>query len=117
MKSKRSQGAYYMNKTRKYYEKLGWKTEKLEVSIPFFIKGKILFSRKDLLASDIIIWKDKEVFLVQVKSTDGVRSGAIADVRLKAQKQFDECDIPILRLIVIWESRKKPLIEAYNYPH
>lgn len=111
-KSKRQRGAYYLNRAIKYWENLGWETERLEIPQYFFIKGKMISgSRKDLLGADLCIWKNGEFFLIQVKSTDGIRSGAIADVRLKAIKQFREKNVPLKKKIMIWKPRMKPLIE------
>jgi len=107
-KSNRQKGAYYLRRAILYFKELGWNVEKLEVSIPFFIKGRVLFSRKDLLGADLIIWKDKEVFLVQVKSTIIGKKGVYKN-RSEAKSEFS--DIPIPKMIMLYEPRKKPLIE------
>ena len=108
MKSTRAQGNYYLNRTRKYYEARGWKTEKLEVAIPFFIKGRAIFSRKDLLGADLFIWKEKECALVQVKSMDDPKY--ISKHRSEAKSEF--LDVPLNKIIVLWVKGKPPIIEA-----
>lgn len=110
-KSTRKQGAYYLKRSVDHFKKEGWKVEKLEVAIPFFINGRAIFSRKDLLGADLFCWNDTECFIVQVKSTDGIRSGAVSDVRLKAKKQFAEWNVPLKKVIMIWVPRQKPLVE------
>lgn len=107
-KSTRAKGAYYLNKTKKYYLDLGWKVEKLEVAIPFFIGGRAIFSRKDLLGADLFIWKDKECALVQVKSTDNEKY--ISKHRSEAWSEF--YDVPLTKIVVIWVTGQKPIIET-----
>ena len=107
-KSTRAKGTYYLLKTRKMYEALGWKVEKLEVAIPFFIGGRAIFSRKDLLGADLFIWKDKECALVQVKSTDNEKY--VSHHRSEAWSEF--LDVPLTKIVVIWVTGQKPIIET-----
>lgn len=89
------------------YEALGYKTEKLEVSIPFFIGGRAIFSRKDLLGADLAIWKGDEFAIVQIKSTDDRKY--VSKYRSEAMLEF--YDVPLRKIIVIWVKGEKPIIE------
>lgn len=109
MKSTRKTGNYYLTKSKKYWEDLGWKVEKLEVPQYFFMKGKMMMgSRKDLLGADLGIWNDKEFFLVQVKFGE---ARSISTMRAEARRNFEASGVPLRKIIQIWQPKKKCLIE------
>jgi len=114
MKSKRAKGTYYLNKAKKYFQDLGWKTEKLEVAIPFFIGGRAIFSRKDLLGADLFIWNNTECALVQVKSTEDEKY--ISKHRSEAKSELLKHGVPLKKIIVIYLPKKKPIIEEVKSP-
>jgi hypothetical protein len=108
-KSTRQTGAYYLTRSKKYWEDLGWNVEKLEVPQYFFMKGKMIMGgRKDLLGADLGIWKDKEFFLVQVKFGD---ARSISIMRCEAIRNFDKVSVPLKKIIQIWQPRKTPITE------
>lgn len=111
-KSTRKQGALYLAKTKKYFLDLGYKVEKLEVNIPFWISGKAIFSRKDLLGSDLAVWTKDEFFLVQVKSTSADTKDGVSKHKSEAKLNFEAVGLPdfIKKKIFIWIPRQKPII-------
>lgn len=113
-KSTRSQGAYYLNKTKKYYLNLGYSIEKLEVNFPFFIGGRVIFSRRDLLGADLAVFKKEtnEFFLVQVKSTTLDRYQGINAMKSEAKIEFEKKDLPecIKKKVIIWLPKSKPIL-------
>lgn len=113
-KSTRKMGAYYLRRTVIYYKNLGYDVEKLEVNFPFFIGGRTIFSRRDLLGADIAIWKKEtnEFFLVQVKSTTEERENGVNKMKSEAKVEFEKKKLPecIKKKIIIWLPRQRPIV-------
>ena len=106
--SKRSKGTYYANKTKKYFETLGYQVVKAEISKMQWIGGHTIMGHTDIWASDLIAMSEKEIIFIQVKTH-------ITDVS-HAKKDFDKiiwakC---VKKYIVRWELRaREPIIIKY----
>lgn len=100
-------GNYYKKKTQKWFEEKGYTVELTE-----FVCGrpigdnKIIYMKKDILASDGIAYNEKEFILWNSKHTD---TGSISDQKSKGKKAFEEIKTPpfIEKQLIIWQPRVK----------
>ncbi|MCM8767940.1 MAG: hypothetical protein NC921_04060 [Candidatus Omnitrophica bacterium] len=102
-------GNRYKYKTKKYFENLGYNVEFLETYIVYKRGDSLVYKHKDILYSDLIVYNENEVMLVQVK----VNKKNIAEAR----KNYDKLKLPscIKKLIVVWiPGLDKPHILCYN---
>lgn len=110
--SLKSKGDYYFRKTKMYLLARGYIVEKLEISKPMFIRGKMMFIRTDLLYSDGIAINDEHVVLFQVKMNMEGKKGSHTGV---ARENYKKLPSPkgLQKWIVEWAPRKQsPTIEV-----
>ena len=110
--SNKSKGDYYFRKTKMYLLARGYIVEKLEISKPMFIRGKMMFIRTDLLYSDGIAINEERVVLFQVKMNMVGRKGSHTK---EARENYEKLPSPngLEKWIVEWEPRKQsPMIEV-----
>lgn len=69
--STRSVGNYYANKTKEYYEKLGYQVAKCEVTKMAWIRGHMIPIHTDIWASDLMAMNKDELIFIQVKTFKG----------------------------------------------
>jgi len=106
-----NKGNYYKKKTKDWFIKEGYVCEYLEKLQRIFItpnkknKGKLIYIKRDLFASDILAMKSDKVIFVQVKS-GGKKTGI--DIQ-KAIKEFNKYPFPkfIDRWIIVWQDRQR----------
>jgi hypothetical protein len=106
--STRSKGAYAVNKTKKYFEALGYQVVKSEVSKMIWIGGRSIIGHTDMWGSDLICMNKDEIIFVQVKSN----KVHIAP----AKHEFDKYVWAkgVKKYIVRWELRaREPIIIDY----
>ena len=108
-----SKGNYYKKKTKEYFEKLGYETQLTEFTTTRPIGGgKVIYVKKDVFSSDgismngkeIIFWNSKHMGQGQKLNSDGQVSSGKKDFN---KHNFPDC---VKRQLVIWESRKQPVI-------
>ena len=97
-----SRGNYYLQKTRKFLENEGYKTEKLETLSGVFVKGKMIWHKKDMLFSDLLAYNEKEFLLIQVKGGNDKGLGIN-----KALENYSKLGVPkfIKKVVVVWRPR------------
>ncbi len=103
----RKKGQYYLLKSIKELESLGYQVIKLEVNKLTFIKGIPIWIHSDSWASDLLAMNEKEIIFIQVKfETDGKFSHI-----KKWKEEFNKYVWPntkkIRRELWLWEPRKK----------
>ena len=104
-----NKGDYYRYRTKKWFENKGYQTEYLERRQRIFTKGKVIFIKRDLFASDGLSINGDRIIFWQCK----LNKSHIAD----AVKEFSKYNFPksVERWIVIWEPRKRePEIEIVS---
>jgi hypothetical protein len=98
-----NKGDYYRYKTKKWFQDLGYKTEYLEQRQRIYTKGKVIFVKRDLFASDGLSMNEDLMIFWQCK----LNKKNIAD----AIKEFSKFPFPdskeVERWIVVWEPRKR----------
>lgn len=107
--SKTSRGNYYKNKTRDWFIKKGYKVELCEFLCGIPIGGgKIVFKKRDVLASDGIAYNDNEFILWNSKHYTNDKQ-SIKNRGKQYAKNYNEIKTPsfIKKQIIIWELRKK----------
>lgn len=100
-----SKGNYYKKKTKDWFINKGYACEYIERYINFFAKGKQMFLKKDLFASDGISFNANEIIFWNSKLG---KSGLS-----KAKKEFEKYPFPffVKRQVIVWEKRaRQPLI-------
>lgn len=111
MVSTTKRGNYYKNKTREYYQKLGYTVELTEfVCGRQVAPGKIIYSKKDILASDGIAYNDTEFILWNSKSV--IKEEYVSKEKSQGKKDYEKIKVPpfIKKQLVIWQSRKEPIV-------
>jgi hypothetical protein len=106
-----SKGSYYKNKTREWYQKKGYTVELTEfVCGRMIAPGKIIYTKKDILASDGIAYNENEFILWNSKHTT---TGSIANEKSSGKKDYEKIKVPkfIKKQLIIWQPRiKEPTI-------
>lgn len=100
-----NKGNYYKRKTKDWLVKEGYVCEYLEKLQRLFVKGKLIYIKRDLFASDILAMKEDKLIFVQVKS-GGEKTG----INIKnAIKEFDKYPFPdfVDRWVIIWRERQR----------
>jgi len=108
--STNSRGNYYKRKTKQFYEDQGYTVEYTEfVAARPIGGGKMIYMKKDILASDGIAYNDKDFILWNAKHTI---TGDISVEKSRGKKKYEEIKVPefIKKELVIWEPRKKPTV-------
>lgn len=106
--SNRSKGTYYANKTKKYFEDLGYQVVKAEVTKLAWIGGHTIPIHTDIWGSDLIAMNAKEIIFIQVKTHKTDMS--------HAKREFDKIIWAkvVKKYIIRWELRaRKPIIIKY----
>ncbi|MCX7641220.1 MAG: hypothetical protein N2Z20_01120 [Elusimicrobiales bacterium] len=100
-----NKGNYYKKKTKEFLEKQGFVCEYLEKLQRIYDKGKIIFVKRDIFASDILAVNKEKIIFVQVKS--GSKNTGIN--YKKAIDEFLKYPFPefVDRWIIIWKERQK----------
>jgi len=111
MVSTNQRGNYYKRKTRDWFKKQGYTVELTEFVCGRMIgKGKIIYQKKDVLASDGIAYNDQEFILWNSKHTT---TGNIAVEKSRGKKEYKQITVPpfIQKQLIIWKPRiKEPII-------
>jgi len=105
MPSTVQRGNYYKRKTKKWFEDKGYTVELTEFVCGRMIgKGKIIYQKKDVLASDGVAYTDTEFILWNSKHTV---TGEIAQMKSSGKKNFMEIKVPpfIKKQVIIWQPR------------
>ena len=114
MASTVKRGNYYKKKTQKWFEDKGYTVELTEFVCGRPIsKDKIIYIKKDILASDGIAYNEKEFILWNSKYYDEVSSNSIDNRAKQYLKDYEEIKVPplIKKQIIIWKPRiKEPFI-------
>jgi len=100
-----NKGNYYKRKTKEFFENQGYVVDYIEKLQRIFSRGKIIYVKKDLFASDLIVMSKKELIFVQVK---GGKEKTGISVK-KAIQEFNKYPFPpfVKRYIVIWRERQR----------
>lgn len=110
-KSTVKRGNYYKDKTRKWFKKKGYTVELTEFTAVRFVgKGKQIFVKKDILASDGIAYNEHEFIIWNSKHTT---TGSIANEKSSGKKDYEKIKVPkfIKKQLIIWQPRiKEPTI-------
>jgi len=103
-----TKGNYYRVKTKKWFQDKGYFTEYLEKNQRIFIKGRVIFIKRDLFGADGLSMNGKEMIFWQAK----LNSDNIA----KAVKEFNQFPYPsfVQRWIVVWtpKAREPQIVEV-----
>lgn len=105
-----SKGNYYKDKTKKWYEKLGYMVQITEFMCGRQIPGgKIIYQKRDIFGSDGIAMNGKEIiFWNSTHSTTGRRAIELSEKKAEFLKYPFPPHVKLQ--IVFWEPRKKPQI-------
>jgi hypothetical protein len=107
MASTNSRGNYYKRKTRDWYEAQGYTVELTEFVCGRMIgKGKIIYQKRDVLASDGIAYNAKEFILWNSKHTV---TGVTDQMKYKGKEEYKKILVPpfIRKEVIIWQPRIK----------
>lgn len=106
--NKIAKGNYYRLKTKKWFEKDGYLVENLEKNQRLYIKGKVIFIKKDLWGSDLIAKNDKEIIFIQCKTNRVHINKGIMELNKTVWPDT------VKKYVVIWTPRAKEpeIIEA-----
>ena len=107
MASSTSRGNYYKRKTKKWFEDKGYTVELTEFVCGRMIgKGKVIYQKIDVLASDGMAYNEDEFILWNSKHTI---TGDISGVKHKGLKEYREIKVPpfIEKQVIIWQPRIK----------
>lgn len=111
MASTTSRGNYYKRKTRDWFEKQGYTVELTEFVCGRMIgKGRIIYQKVDVLASDGVAYNNKEFILWNSKAASSYRQAI--DLKSKGSKEYRGIEVPpfIKKQLIIWEPRKQPTV-------
>jgi len=111
MASTTSKGNYYKRKSKEYYEKLGYETQITEFMTTRPIGGgKVIYVKKDVFSADGISMNGEEIIFWNSKHFSGTNS--LSNEKSSGKKDFNKHKFPtcVKRQLIIWESRKKPVI-------
>jgi len=94
-----TKGSYYKYKTKKWFTNDGYVCEYLEKNQRIYIKGRVIFIKRDLFGADGLAMNDKQIIFWQCKLNEKNISSAI--------KEFKKFPFPIFvdRWIVVWKPR------------
>ena len=103
-----SKGNYYRLKTKKWFEKDGYLVENLEKNQRLFVKGRVIFLKKDLWGADLIAKNNKEMIFIQCKTNKVDISKGIKELNKTIWPSF------VKKYVVIWKERAREpdIIEA-----
>ena len=89
------------NKTKKWYEKLGYQVANAEQAKFCFFGGKMRVFKKDMFGADLLAMSDKEIIFIQCKS----REPRIAECK----RAFAKYDFPPFakKVVVSWAFRAR----------
>lgn len=102
-----SKGNYYKRKTKDWFEKQGYTVEICEFTYAVPIGGgRMIFKKKDILASDGIAYNKNEFILWNSKHTS---TGQIYYEKYSGKKDYRNIVVPdfIKKQLIIWQPRKK----------
>ena len=112
MVSSVARGNRYKAKTKQWFIKNGYIVELTEFTAVRFIgKGKQIYVKKDILASDGIAYNDKEFILWNSKSV--IKDQYVAREKSQGLKEYREIKTPpyIKKQLIIWKLRaKEPIV-------
>ena len=96
-----NKGSYYKYKTKKWFIEKGYFCEYLEINQRLYIKGKIIFIKRDLAGADGFAMDGKEIIFWQAK----LNKAHIAE----AIKEFHKFPYPpsVIKWIIVWEKRAR----------
>lgn len=106
-----SKGNYYKRRSKEYYEKLGYTVELTEFVCGRMIgKGKFIYQKRDILASDGIAYNDKEFILWNSKHAE--TWSLYKTNESKYIKEYEQIKVPpfIRKQLTVWIPRKEPII-------
>ena len=105
MPSNNSRGNYYKQKTKEYYESLGYVVALTEFVATQVINGQYLRRKFDVFASDLIAMKKDEIIFCNSKSSiTGSRTAAIKDATTKFAKYPFPPQVKLT--VAYWEPKK-----------
>ncbi len=101
-----NKGTYYKTKTKKWFQKDGFHVEYLEKNQRIFVKGKVIFIKRDVFGADGLAMNTEKMIFWQCK----LNKKNIAE----AIKEFNKFPYPkacpqkcIERWIVVWTPRAR----------
>jgi hypothetical protein len=112
MASSNSRGNYYKQRSKKYYESLGYTVQLTEFNTARQIGGgRLIYTKIDIFGSDGIAMNGKEIIFWNSKSVTG-ETNSIANEKSRAKKEFEKYPFPpcVKLQAIIWEPRKQPVI-------
>lgn len=108
MKSSTSKGNYWKLKTKKWFEKDGYYCELLEKTFRVFVKNKVIFVKRDILASDGVAVRNDQIIFWQCKLNKKNVAAAI--------REFKKIPFPkfVNLWVVVWTpgAREPEIIEV-----
>ena len=111
MASTVSRGNYYKNKSKKYYEALGYTVQITEFMCGRMVgPARIIYQKRDVFGSDGIAMNGKEIIFWNSKHATSQKS---LNVQIRqAKKEFGQFPFPatVKLHIIMWEPKKKPVI-------
>lgn len=97
----KNKGSYYRLKTKKWFIDKGYDCENAEKNQRIFIKGQVIFIKKDIFGADLIAMTTEEIiFANSVLGRKNIASHI---------KEFNKYKYPdfVKRWIVVWEERAR----------
>jgi hypothetical protein len=99
--NKINKGNYYKLKTKKWLQADGYEVGSLETNQRLFIKGRMIFIKRDLWGADLIAKNDKEMIFIQCKTNKGDVNKGLKELNTTVWPAF------IKRWVVIWPLRAR----------
>lgn len=116
MTSTTKRGNYYKRKSREYYEKHGYQVQLTEFACGMVIKGKTIYRKIDIFASDGIAMNGEEIIFWNAKATtEDVKDGVSKRIS-EAKKEFEKYKFPpsVIREAIVWLPRKQPIVRRFS---
>lgn len=96
-----TKGNYYRFKTKRWFQEQGYFAEYMEQNQRLYIKGRVIFVKRDIAGADGFAMNEKEIIFWQAK----LNKENIA----KAIKDFNKYPYPdcVQRWVVVWTPRAR----------
>ncbi len=102
-----SRGNYYKRKTRLWFEAQGFFVAMTEFTAPMFIRGKVIYVKKDVLGADGIAMKKESNQFIFWNSKGVTTKNSGSSHKSHGRKTFSEFPFPscVERWVIIWYPR------------
>jgi len=101
MKNKSVSGSYYRNKTKKWFEELGYDVASLESSRAIPKGDRYIYTKNDIFGADLMAKDSQKIIFIQCKQG---RANESTGIKQLLEQRWPAC---VTLLLVRWEIRAK----------